>query len=419
MDAYPIIMNRKILIIGAVIILVGIGVVVYFLFFNSSAGITVSQTGAGFPVAGDGTSSDTSGTTSGSGKKITTSNPKGTPKIISARLVKISSGPVVPGEVVVDVPAVKMSSSSPAVADEVIVNYIERQSGNVFIYKAHAGVITRTNNQTVPGIESASWAPDSSFAFVRYLSGTDFSTINTYALPGTQSGSGFFLPQNLSGIAVSSTSLLVLASGVNGSIASTAHLDGTHSSQLFTSPLTALHISFAGKQYLAYTKPSASLSGYAFIVSSAGHFSTVAGPLNGLVALASPSGKWLMVSSVSDNNTMQTKLINTTTGENIPLPIATIADKCVWTIDESTIYCGVPVSPSSDYSYPDGWYQGVAHFSDRIWKIDVAGRYAQLVLDFPSDAKDTLDAESLSVNPLNTELVFVNKNDGSLWGYSL
>ena len=58
-------------------------------------------------------------------------------------------------------------------------------------------------------------------------------------------------------------------------------------------------------------------------------------------------------------------------------------------------------------------------FSDRIWKIDVTGRYAQLVLDFKEANKGALDAISLAINPSLTTLVFVNKNDGSLWSYSL
>lgn len=116
---------------------------------------------------------------------------------------------------------------------------------------------------------------------------------------------------------------------------------------------------------------------------------------------------------------MQMELVNTTTGDTVQLPVATIADKCAWTADDSAIYCGIPVNPPSDYSYPDDWYQGVVHFSDRIWKINVADRYAQLVLDFPNETKDSLDAEALAIDPMNTELVFINKNDGSLWSYSL
>lgn len=380
----------------------------YFYFFAKTATVAVAPSGSvNLPTAGGATQ------TLATGETGTTTAPTNTPTPVSARLVQISAGPIVPGEAVTDSKA--SASSSP----EVTVSYVERQSGNVYSYLVHAGVLTRTSNRTVPGIQTAAWLPDASLAFVRYLSGTDFSTINSYALPADGSG-GFFLPQDLSGIAVSSTSVLMLASGVNGSVASLSHTDGTRSSEIFTTPLSALSVSFAGKNhYLAYTKPSATLSGDAFLIDSAGNFSRIAGPLPGLVAKASPSGKWVLV-SYTGNGTLQMELINTTTNETLPLPVATIADKCVWTIDDSAIYCGIPMSPPSGFNYPDDWYQGAVSFSDRIWKIEVSGRYAQLVLDFSKENNGVpLDAEALAIDPLETTLVFINKNDGSLWSYSL
>jgi hypothetical protein len=113
------------------------------------------------------------------------------------------------------------------------------------------------------------------------------------------------------------------------------------------------------------------------------------------------------------------ELVNTGTHAAIALPVATIADKCVWTANDASIYCGIPTNLNASYSYPDDWYQGAAHFSDRMWKIDVAGRYAQLALDFSGAKAGNLDAEALAINPASSLLVFVNKNDGSLWGYSL
>ena len=77
------------------------------------------------------------------------------------------------------------------------------------------------------------------------------------------------------------------------------------------------------------------------------------------------------------------------------------------------------MNPPAGFNYPDDWYQGVVPFNDRIWKIQVAGRYAQLVLDFPTETKGVLDAEALAIDSLNSVLVFVNKNDGSLWSYQL
>ena len=213
--------------------------------------------------------------------------------------------------------------------------------------------------------------------------------------------------------------MLTLASGVNGSVASLARIDGSRPATVFTTPLSSIRISFAGKgQYLAYTKPSGTLLGNAFLVDGTGRFSRLYGPAHGLVALASPLGKWVLVSYTRDT-AMQMGLVNTATNETLLLPVATIADKCVWATDESALYCGIPVSPPTNGIYPDDWYQGAVSFSDRIWKIHVSGRYAQLILDFSKETDVPLDAEALAIDTAGTTLVFVNKNDGSLWSYQL
>lgn len=398
-------MRRTLIIAAVVLALLGIGAVVYFYFFAPSAVTVTVPVGGALPIARESAQAPE--------ETPAATTPGGAPVPVSARLVKISSGPVVPGEAVVNVKAANASSSP-----EVAVSYIERQSGNIFSYKVGAATLTRISNKTFPGIQTAAWLPDASTAFVRYLSGADFSTVNTYALPAN-GANGFFLPQNLSDIAVASTSVLTLASGVNGSIASLSRTDGTRSATVFSTPLSALRVSFAGKnQYLAFTKPSSKIAGDAFLVDSAGHFSRIAGPKEGLVALASPSGKWILISSTLDD-AMRLELVNTATGESLPLPIATIADKCVWAADDSAVYCGVPLNPPFDAEYPDDWYQGAVSFTDRLWKIQVTGRYAQMVLDFSAEAKGSLDATALAVDPAGTVLVFVNKNDGSLWSYRL
>ena len=398
-------MRRTLIITIIVLALLGIGAAVYFYIFASSGVIVTPPLGGGLPIAGE-----SAQIPEGAG---VANAPSGAPVSVSARLVKISAGPVVPGEAVVNIKAANASSSP-----EVAVSYIERQSGNVFSYKVGAATLTRISNKTFPGIQTAAWLPDASLAFVRFLSGADFSTINTYALPAN-GANGFFLSQNLADLAVASTSVLTLASGVNGSVASLSRTDGTRASTVFTMPLSAARVSFAGKnQYLAFTKPSAEVPGSAFLVDSTGRFSRISGPRSGLVALASPLGKWVLVSSILDG-AMRMELVNTSTNETIALPVATIADKCVWAADDSTIYCGIPLNPPFDANYPDDWYQGAVSFTDRLWKIQVAGRYAQLVLDFSEETKGSLDAEALAVDPAGTVLVFVNKNDSSLWSYRL
>ncbi len=402
-------MRRTLILIAAVIVLIGIGVGVYFYFASRDPGVKVDPNPIRLPggenVTQPGPGDD--GTSNPSLQPDTPIGTGGTP----ARLHKISAGPVVPSAVVT---SVAVEGSTPAAT----VSYIERKSGNVFTYNAQTGVITRTSNRTMPGIVSARWLPDASVAFVQYLSKSDLSTVNTYALAAS-SATSFFLPQNISDLSVSSTSVLTLASGINGSVATIQSPDGTESKILFTTPLSSVRLSFAGeKQYLAFTKPSSTLPGNAFLVSPSGHFSRIAGPLDGLVALASPLGKWVLVSYVRGGD-MRTNLIDLATGESIPLPIGTIADKCVWSADDTKVYCGVPISPSKASALPDDWYQGAVQFSDRIWKIEVGGRFAQLVLDFTATKNGTLDAIGLAVDPLQKVLTFVNKTDGSLWAYQL
>ena len=168
-----------------------------------------------------------------------------------------------------------------------------------------------------------------------------------------------------------------------------------------------------------YTKPSAAIGGYAFVVhKKTGAWDRVAGPLYGLVAKASPDGSTILVSYVGASNAMQMELVDTATHSVVQLPVATIANKCVWTADSKSIYCGIPTNPPK-VSYPDDWYQGVMSFNDKIWKINVASRYAQLVLGFSKETQGGFDTETLAVDPNNTILSFVNKNDGSLWEYKL
>lgn len=402
-------MRRTLIIAAAVIVVLGVAVVSYFYLFPKSPGIEVSPGGSTLPVAGQGTFPvGTEGTGSGNDGDVPTS-----PTAVTARLVKISTGPVVFGEVVSDSKAINASSSP-----EVTVSYVERQSGNLYTYRTLSRTVTRTSNRTVPGIQSATWVPNGSLVFVRYLSGSNFSTVNTYGLPAGGS-SGYFLPQNLADLAVASTSVLMLSSGVNGSTASLARTDGTGARTVFSTPLTSLRVFFAGKsQYLAVTKASSALPGTAFLVDATGRLSRIAGPHNGLSALPSPSGKWILA-SYTLGGAMQMELVNTATGEILPLPVATLADKCVWASDDLVVYCGVPVDPPGGVAYPDDWYQGVIQFSDRIWKIQISGRYAQMVLDLPKETKELVDVVSPAINPSGTVLVFVNKNNGSLWSYSL
>ena len=401
-------MRRALLIIAIIIVLAGVGSYVYFRFFYNRSGLVITPAEeAGLPLARQ------SSTTPFQPGPTSAAGPAAGPTVVAQKLIRIASGPVVPGVAVTDTIA---STTATTTADYAVASYIDRASGNVYVYNELSGQITRTSDKTIPGIEEAYWLPDASLAYVQFLSGATMDTINTYGLPANGNG-GFFLSQDLAGVAVSSGGVLMLASGENGSIASLSKTDGVGQTQVFSTPLSDIRAAFAGKnQYAVFTKPSETLAGYLYLVKN-GQFSRVAGPLSGLVARVSPSGKWALV-SYTDSSQMRMELVDLTTGHVLALPIATIADKCAWTADSASVYCGIPDNPPQG-SYPDDWYQGTAHFSDSLWRIDVTGRYAQLVDRISKEAGVPLDIERPAIDPDGNAIVFVNKNDGSLWFYKL
>ncbi len=408
-------MNRTLIIgIGAIAGALIVGFGAYFLLFaGQGSGANSPLSGTSLPTAGSTSTATTASTAAGQQAGTGTGNSAPGIGAPQGRLLEVSAGPVVPGAAVID--AKKGTASTTGAT----IRFIERESGNVYDYATLARTTTRVNNKTLPGIQSATWLPDGSTAIVRYLSGTDHATINTYVLPASGS-SGFFLAEDLAGAAASATRLLALASSADGSSASLMRLDGSRATTVFSTPLSSVRAAFAGPDnYLVFTKPSAALAGYAYLVNAYGRFTTVAGPLDGLVALPSPSGKWLFVSYAKSNGTMATELVDTATHAVTALPLATIADKCVWTSDSTTLYCGVPESPPSGYNYPDDWYQGAVAFSDRLWKVSVSSRYAELVTDFSGTTAPALDLTGLAIDPSGSLLTFVNKTDGSLWSYAL
>lgn len=405
-------MNRRLIILASVVVAIVIVLVaVYFVFFNKPAAPGAVD---GDPFGGIGSGDLPGGSAPGVLEEgIEFSGDAGV--LVAPRLVRITSAPVAYGVSARYIPPVPASSSTPAVPEDIEVRFVERQSGNLYAYRAHARTLTRIGNQTIPGVREASWLKDGSLAYLRYLSEDLGTHVETYALP--VEGDGFFLEQDLAAVAATGTaSLLTLRSDTNGSIGTLANADGSSPKTAFTTTLSSVTASFFGRGYLVYTKPSAALEGYAFSVSSAGVWSRAIGPFPGLAAIGNPTGTYLLYSYATDSG-VATALMDMATHTPAPLPIATMAEKCVFSPGGTSAYCAVPTALVR--GLPDAWYRGGVSFSDRLWQIDVAERTATLLIDPASAGNAAIDAVSLTPDPTGDILLFINKRDGSLWSYDL
>ncbi|MDR3547891.1 MAG: hypothetical protein P4M11_06455 [Candidatus Pacebacteria bacterium] len=410
-------MRRTLIIIAIVLVLIGIGVVAYFTFGPSAAHLTVTS---GNPFGGATSGATTTIPTTGE-----TETNSGAGTVVAPNLIQITSAAVSGGFIALDIaPATSTVSlastttrSTPASPGDIEVRYIDRQSGNTYAFRSMARSLTRISDKTLPGIQEASWLPDGSMALARFLSDSGTSeSLDTYALPSDGSD-GFFLAQNLTEAKViGQNSVFTLSSGVNGSIGAVSQMNGANSSTIFTSPLSSIIVYPAGGNFIAVSKAASELGGYAFSINpTTGVFTPILGPLRGLTVLPSPSGK-LVLYSYTDGSVFRMGVFNLSTDAVTSLPLATLAEKCAWSNDSSSLYCGVPTSFAGNI--PDDWYQGVTSFNDRLWRIDLTSRIATLLID-PSQSKKSIDIVNPTIDQNSRLLVFRNKKDSSLWAYSL
>lgn len=403
-------MQRIFLIVASIVFIAGIGIGVYFFFFRDKATLSV-DTGNTFGTSGDTTT--------------TTEEDDAGPLLVGAgeevlpQLFKITDKPISSGIVALSIPPTLTASSTGVNRGDVEVRYVDRASGNIYAYRAYERTLTRTSNRTVPGIQEVSWLLNGDTALVRFLS-TDSSTnteaVETYVLPATGEG-GFFLERGLSQVlGVGSSTLFTLKTSSFGSTGTVANSKGEVVRTAFTSTLSSLRVFATSKGYIAQTKASSSLDGYAFSISTTGAFSRILGPHKSLSILPNADGT-LVLYSYQLEGSMRMALLNRNSGDVTALPLSTLTEKCTWSGDEESIYCGVPQSAKGNL--PDEWYQGARFFTDRIWKIDLSDRVATLLLD-PSKAEGVaIDMVSVSIDKSSDFLFFKNKQDGSLWAYDI
>lgn len=408
-------MNRRLLvIIASIIVVLGIFIAIYLLFFSSQPTLTPTNPSDLF---GSSTDRPDSPVLTPDGRPV-----QGAGTVVAPRLIRISDAPVARGAAALHIPTTTATSTEGTTAQEedTEIRFIERQSGNVYAFRLHDRVLTRISNQTIPGIQEAVWTSDGSRAFMRYLTRTAAGTdqIDTYAFHVTGEEAGYFLAPQLSQVLLlANNRVLSILPGVAGSVGSVSQINGGEPGTFFSSPLSRLTVSVSGAGLIAHTRASSALDGYAFSVSGiSGEFTRLIGPARGLTSLANPEGTFAVFSYLSQGRVVL-QARNLETRETIALPLATLTEKCAWAPGGLSLYCAVPTTMTGNL--PDDWYQGAVSFTDRIWHINLETRLAELVVDPMQVGEVAIDAVGLTIDSERDVLVFMNKKDATLWAYDL
>jgi len=316
---------------------------------------------------------------------------------------------------------------------QLVVRYVDRATGH--IYDANLATLekTKVTNNTLPKIYEAYFRTDGNAVLLRYLKDDSDVVENlSLTLSPPQATVSTSSPQANALYTVASTALRGQISAVatgpgnalfyalkDTSSIVTSTFNGASVRTILASPFTDWRLAVAGNRLIIYTKASARIAGYAYTLNISNRaLAKILGPLNGLVAIPNTSGNQVLYSYVEGDKTklFAKNLANNTLSEILP---ATLAEKCVWSArNTSVLFCGAPAdSPGS--GEPDDWYRGATHFSDDIWLFNTNDGVAQVLAEPEQSLRTNIDVMEPKLSPDEDYLIFLNKNDLSLWALRL
>jgi hypothetical protein len=431
-------MSRKTILIILAIILIALGVWVYVESQKNASKSGTASSSKGlfsslFPF-GSGTAPANSGT---GGTTFPTGNGTDeTPSTVASRYAHISKDPtagfivVVPPSVTATVKTKTATGSTvsvPAVTIASIVYPTVRYaaSGTGYVYDADAKGqnMRKVSGTVVARTAQALFGDNGASVILRYVK-TDNQTIATYlgrVVPSTDpilagSLSGDFIADNISDIVMSpdGKNLLYLVPTLNGVVGETMKTDRSSRKQTFASAFSEWLLDWTIAGTTLTTKAASTVPGYAYTLGGGDVMTKIISSVNGLTTKMSPDGKTVLY-SVSTSTGLALHVRHLKDGTDSNTGLSTLPEKCAWNAASTTVYCGSGTTTSGT-EYPDAWYQGLAHFNDSLWQIDAAtGRTTQI-----SDGEGkSLDMTHLALDSKENFLVFIDKNDGSLWSFDL
>lgn len=284
--------------------------------------------------------------------------------------------------------------------------YAELRSRNIPVIKTATSTISTSSTST--SATSSNTQPA-----IQY----NGSSLTPYELKGKG------LPENVVAYAVSPKKdrVFLLINEDGAGVGYTMNFDGSKAVKIFSTPLTQINADWPSENVIAITtKGAADSRGFLYFVDpKTGVWKKILGPLPGLSAKVSTDAKHVFLSAAGNANNIISSIYTIQTGKGEDAVIRTLADKCVWgNFYKEMVYCAVPSQPVAG-TYPDDWYIGNVSFVDKIWAINSLTNEIDLVSSIVDTSDRVIDAFNLGLDEKDDFLIFMNKNDLSLWSLDL
>lgn len=293
-----------------------------------------------------------------------------------------------------------------------LIRFVERSTGHIFDADPETGVVTRRTNTRIPEIYEAIVGSHilllrslDERGAVRTLAGTLGTTTEDGFLPITTTDLGIE-----GDVIVTDDSLTFIAKTPRGGSIVRLSNDEKTPDEIASIGVERATL-FTANGRVAFVESAASgVLGNAYKIVGA-TIEPLARSTPGLTIASHPSQEALLIGAdtgLSLNLALRVK------NENMmPLPIATIAEKCIWNpTNVLRAYCAVP-RENPGVNFLDNWYRGRVHTND-IWYV-VNTEKGEVESFFDMGDERGIDAERLQMNASGSFILFQNMRDKSLW----
>jgi Tol biopolymer transport system component len=298
------------------------------------------------------------------------------------------------------------------------IKYYSKENGNIYQVNFNGSELSKISAANLAGIINLIWSPDKEKVLGTFQQD---SGIKRY-LHDYQSGKDTLLNDSIGQAAWSPDGGKITvqsydsATGTN--TVSVANADGSDLKGIFQTRLKDMVLEWPTVDKISIKTPVSGLSdGLVLTVNPEdGTFKKIINGLFGLNVKWSPLGDKFIYSTTSSDGKNLNLFTAGQSGENSrALGISTLVEKCVFSQDDRTIFCGIPQKLSENAVWPDDYYKGLTSVSDQIFKINLDTGEKSLLFS-PNPAEKSYDTSDLFLSPQEDYLFFINRKDGMLYG---
>jgi hypothetical protein len=312
-------------------------------------------------------------------------------------------------------------------AEAMAVRWIDRATGNVYEIDPNTLAKKRLSNNTIPKIYEAVWSAGGSNAYLRYLredNQTDYIETLSLSIPATAATpatlSGIYLERDIDQLAVSPGDNRIFYLKRNGNKEVKGVLadgQGYNQSVIFRHDLVHWLVDWPASNVITLlTKPSSDSLNFLFALNpKTGVLKKILSDF-GLTAKLSPDGKKVIFSQNTDGF-IGLDFMDLNTRKREEKITFTLSDKCAWGPASDFVICGLSKNIFARKDFPEAWYQGKIAFDDyAFWRYVFKNREEDFIY---APAEFKFDVIEPKISPDGKFLVFINKNDLSLWAVEI